>query len=344
MTLSLEILSAETEGAWDDYVAAHEDATCYHHRAWQIAARAAYGVETPSLIARGPSGEIEGLLPLFIVRRLWSSYGVTAVFGGYGRVLASNEEARVRLLDEARRVAEKRHLSYLIHKSVGEGGTEARWDRGDAAVIATLSLRAGEASLWKGFRGEIRNRVRKAEASGLRVVTGEDEFEAFYDVLALNMHRKGTPIYGREFLRGILAAFGPRAYVITVRHGALTVGGALVIEYRGVANVPFVSSAPSAFALAPNNLLYWEIIKRSCARGLHTLDFGRSFRGTSSLEFKRRWGATVVPQPFYFIHRGAPPIIEPVGATVERIVAAWKRVPRAFADGLGPVLAGLFLI
>lgn len=173
---------------------------------------------------------------------------------------------------------------------------------------------------------------------------GEGEFERFYEVLAANMHRKGTPIYGRAFLRAVLEGFGPRAYVITVGWPEKAVGGALVIHHRGVVNVPFVSSLPSAFPLAPNNLLYWEIIRRSCALGLVELDFGRSFRGTSNLEFKRRWGATVKPQPFYFIHRGAPPIIEPGGRLVQTMVKVWQSIPRALADGMGPALAGRLLV
>jgi hypothetical protein len=130
---------------------------------------------------------------------------------------------------------------------------------------------------------------------------------------------------------------------MTVRRGEETIGGAMVIEHRGEVHVPFVSSIPSAFPLAPNNLLYWEIIRRSCARGMKVLDFGRSFRGTSNLEFKLRWGAQLVPQPFYFVHRGVPPIIEPGGSIVRMAVSAWHRLPRSFADRVGPALAGRLL-
>jgi FemAB-related protein (PEP-CTERM system-associated) len=344
MTRSIEILTSVREAAWDAYVDAHPDATCYHHRGWQRAARTAYGIETPSLVALDDQGAIEGVLPIFIVRRAWSCYGVTAVFGGYGRVLGSTVEVRRGLLDEARRLSSKRGLSHLLHKSTGEEPVSEEWGRGDAAVTATLSLEPGEAALWKGFRGEIRNRVRKAEANGLKVLEDVGEFEPFYEVLAANMHRKGTPIYGRPFLRAVLDGFGSRASILTVRRGSETIAGALVIEHRNEVHVPFVSSTPGSFAFAPNNLLYWEIIRRSCARGLTLLDFGRSFRGTSNLEFKLRWGAREVPQPFYFVHRGAPPIIEPGGSMVRAAVGIWQSFPRGLADRLGPTLAGRLLV
>jgi FemAB-related protein (PEP-CTERM system-associated) len=344
MPIVIETLSIASEAAWDAYVDAHPEATCYHHRAWQTAAREAYGIKTPSLIARDEQGAIAGVLPLFIVKRAWSSYGVTAIFGGYGRVLGTSDEVRRDLLEESRRVSARFHLSHLLHKSTGEEPVSDEWGRGDAAVTATLSLEPGESALWKGFRGEIRNRVRKGEASGLKAREGESEFEAFYEVLSANMHRKGTPIYGRPFLRSVLQAFGPRASIMTVRRGEETVGGALLVEHRNEIHVPFISSIPSAFALAPNNFLYWEIIKRSCARGLTLLDFGRSFRGTSNLDFKVRWGARVVAQPFYYVHRGAPPIIEPGGSMVRSAVSIWRRLPRGFADRVGPTLAGRLLV
>lgn len=344
VSASIETLSTQTEAAWDAYIDAHPDATCYHHRAWQPAARTAYGIETPSLIARGASGGIEGVLPLFIVRRAWSSYGVTAVFGGYGRVLGESDEIRRDLLSAARRLALDRGLSHLLHKSTGEEPVSEEWGRGDAAVTATLSLEPGEAALWKGFRGEIRNRVRKAESNGLRIIEGAAEFERFYDVLTANMHRKGTPMYGRPFLQTVLEAFGPRASILTVRQGEATLGGALIVEHRNEVHVPFISSDPGALAVAPDNFLFWEIIKRSCARGLTLLDFGRSFRGTSNLKFKLRWGAREVPQPFYFVHRGAPPIIEPGGSRVRTAVGIWQSLPRGLVDRIGPALAGRLLV
>ena len=213
-----------------------------------------------------------------------------------------------------------------------------------AAVTATLSLEDSAEALWKGFRGEIRNRVRKAEKNGMEVKVGRDQLPGFYEVLASNMHRKGTPIYGLRFMESLLQSFGDRAYVMTLSLKGETVAGALVVEHRGVVNVPFVSSLQRAFTLAPSNLLYWEIIKKSYERRQVVLDFGRSFRHSSNLDFKTRWGATVIPQPFHFVYRGAPPRVDPGDPLVEKLVELWKRLPRGLADRLGPIICGRFLV
>jgi len=128
-----------------------------------------------------------------------------------------------------------------------------------------------------------------------------------------------------------------RAEVVTLAEQGRTVSGALVIRFRGVATVPFASSRPSSFHLNPNNLLYWEIISRSCRSGLHTLDFGRSLRESSALSFKLGWGARTEAQPMY-VHtvRGAPPRFDVTAPAVRFLVRLWQSLPRPFADALGP--------
>ena len=338
-------LTPNTRSAWDAYVNAHPDSTVSHHRAWQVAATAAYPVREHSLVAHRPDGALAGVLPLFLVDNKVAPYAVTGVFGAYGRVLADSPELGLGLLQEAWSRMRRAGARHLLHKSVGapERAPED-WHRSDAALTAVLSLEQGPEALWKGFRSEIRNRIRKAERAGLEPRSGSGEFEGFYDVLAANMHRKGTPTYGRPFLRSLLTAFGDRAEILTLRHNGRVIAGAFVVEHRGVVNVPFVSARAEFFALAPANLLYWEIMRRGCGRGMTTLDFGRSFRDTSNLDFKTRFGAAIVPQPFLFAHSGAPPHVEPGDPSVQRLVRVWQSLPRGLADRLGPWICGRFLV
>jgi CelD/BcsL family acetyltransferase involved in cellulose biosynthesis len=87
----------------------------------------------------------------------------------------------------------------------------------------------------------------------------------------------------------------------------------------------------------PNNLLYWEIISAACRDGLHTLDFGRSLRGSSPLAFKLGWGAVSTPQPLLVrTLRGRPPKMDVASPAVRALVKLWQRLPRGLADALGP--------
>ncbi|MFN8178139.1 MAG: GNAT family N-acetyltransferase [bacterium] len=342
----VEQLAPEAAAEWDAFVDGRADATWYHRRAWQDVAQRAYGLSAPFLIARdAPGGPAAGVLPLFVVRNPRGGYSTTGLFGAYGCVLARSQEAGRALLDEARAITRAKRLRFFTHKSLGDDEPSARdLVRHDDFVIAVLSLEGGEDAVWSAFRSEIRNRIRKAERSGLVVRDGPQELDGYYDVLAENMHRKGTPIYGMPLMRELVRSFAGDAEILTLEKDGRTVSGALVVYDKKTTYVPFVSSRASTFQLNPNNLLYWEIIKRSCRRGVTLLDFGRSPKDSSNLEFKLRWGASTLPQPFYmYAPRGDPPRMNARDPAVQRLVRLWQRLPRTLADALGPAICRSFL-
>jgi CelD/BcsL family acetyltransferase involved in cellulose biosynthesis len=108
--------------------------------------------------------------------------------------------------------------------------------------------------------------------------------------------------------------------------------------------IPFLSARPDALALRPNVLLVWDLIERGCAAGMRELDFGTSLHGSSALAFKLHWGARTTPRAILVRPlRGRPPSMD-VGAPIVRAaVALWQRLPRAWADALGPQVCARFL-
>jgi len=310
-------------------------------------AERAYRLRAPYLVARDAGGRVCGVLPLLLVDAPLRSYAVTGLFGAYGRVLCDHPDVGRELIDAAWNLTEENGLSCLVHKGLGldepalDGASFQCLDRW---VTATLSLEGGEESVWGRLRSEIRNRIRKAQRSGFELRTGVAELPAFYDVLAENMHRKGTPIYGLRFMQELVRAFGARAEVIVLAKDGQVVSGALVLDHAGVVNVPFVSSRQSVFHLCPNNLLYWEIIQRAIRRGMSELDFGRSPRHSSNLDFKLRWGAQAVAQPFHVRARGKAPAFDQTSATVQWLVRAWRVLPRPLVDALGPAVCRRLLV
>lgn len=325
---------------WDAFVAAHPEATLYNRIGWGPVARRAYGVHDHLLISRAaPGAPLRGGLPLFVVRRLFTRYLTTGIFGAYAPVLAADEEVRAELFAGARRFVDTQHASHLHVKVLGELPTPAGFTRNDLWVTATLSLAGGAGAVWKRLRKSIRAAVRQAERAALEVRWGHGELDAYYDVLADNMHRKGSPIYGARVMRELVDAFGPSADVITLWLGDRVISGALTIVDNGVMYVPFASSRAPYFRLRPNDLLYWRIIQRACERGLHTLDFGSSLRNTTTLDFKRHWGSVIQPITSYVYTRGAePPVLAPSTPAIKAVVRLWKSMPRPVADALGPMV------
>jgi FemAB-related protein (PEP-CTERM system-associated) len=340
----VEELTERGVGEWDAFVDGRPDANVYHLRAWRRAGERAYGLRAPWLVARDErGGAVRGVLPLFVVRNVLGGYVTSGLFGAYGPVLADSADAARALVDEGLRITRAARASYLNLKVNGDAQPALGFARHDTSVHATLALTDDPERQWRGFRDKVRNQVRKAQRNELEPRFGSDGFSGFYDVLAENMHKKGTPTYGSAFFRELLAGLGARGDLLTLwRHGEC-VAGAFVIEYHGEVHVPFASARPSALRLCPNNLLYWEIIRRACERGLKVLDFGRSPRDSSTLAFKTGWGAVVRPQPMMVYALRGRPRLDGHDPLVERLVTLWQRLPRPVADALGPSVCRRFL-
>ena len=125
------------------------------------------------------------------------------------------------------------------------------------------------------------------------------------------MRDLGSPVHSRGFFRAMLAALPGTARILLVRDkGGRTVGAAVCLFFRDTIMVPWVSSLREAFALCPNFVLYWEVIRYGCRTGYRVLDLGRSFRSAGTFEFKRQWGAhaasAAVDLPRHPAGRGAP--------------------------------------
>jgi FemAB-related protein (PEP-CTERM system-associated) len=96
----------------------------------------------------------------------------------------------------------------------------------------------------------------------------------------------------------------------------------------------------AARALAANDFMYWEVMRRACERGYRVFDFGRSKIGTGSYAFKHNWGFQPEPLVYQFrlaIGRSLPDL-NPLNPKLAVFIAAWKKLPLAAATRLGPLI------
>lgn len=344
--MKIRRLDPKTETrAWDAFVDTFPTSTVYHRSEWLGVVERAYGIVGWILIAEDDAGAIVGGMPLFRIPRPFQAYLSMGIFGAYGAILARTPEAQAALADEvlkeaAREKAPQVHLRTYETETIARCEADPRWKRHEVWLSAILEFGATTEDTWKAFPGPIRTKTRKAQKEGLSVRTGAACMDDFYDVLAENMHRKGSPIYGQKFMEEILAGFGADAEVICLYQGDEAVSGALVLKHKGMLYVPFVSSRPKYFPLRPNNLLYWEIIQWGQKHGATALDFGTSLKGHSTFDFKLSYGAKPVALVSYtHSSDGSEIILEPSGVGLQLVMGIWKRMPRATADWLGPKLS-----
>ena len=322
---------------WDGFVREAPDSTIMHLHGWRAVMEGSYRHRTTYLAAL-EGDTLRGILPLTLVAHpvLPGRALVSMPFMDYGGACAAgNEHAEALLVERAREVATRQGATLAL-----------RYARPAAVPLACslekvtmlLSLETDEARVWDRLRSERRNRIRKGQKHGLKAsVSGDDAFDDFYSVFAENMRDLGSPVHSRRFFRLVLAHLGEHVRILVVRSGAEPVGAAMMLLYRGVISIPWVSSRRRYFAQYPNQVLYWEAIRFGVAHGYETLDFGRSAVGSGTFEAKRQWGAE--PTQLYWYHH--PDTAAPAGRNLSHVswmVPIWKRLPLPVANTLGPWL------
>jgi FemAB-related protein (PEP-CTERM system-associated) len=325
--------------AWDRFVEQHPLSTVAHLSVWGRIFERAYGHE-PIYLSAEDGGDLTGVLPLVRMRsRLFGHHLVSMPFLDYGGVVADPgspaETALVKAAtDLARRTGAQTVGLRQFHPMAA--GPPAADDR----VTMLLPLTTVEAA-WKALPSERRNRVRKGEKSGLSAAwKGGEALDDFYPVLAENMRDLGSPVHSRRFFTVMFEELGDLARLVLVRdREGRAVGGAVVLTFRDTIIVPgWVSSLRSAFALCPNFVLYWDVIRFGCANGYRVFDLGRSFTHAGTFEFKRQWGAAPHPLPWRWLdtNPGRCPPVDRDRARLSPLVEGWKRLPLPVANLVGP--------
>lgn len=336
MGVTVHRFSERWRGGWGAFIEAAPGATLAHADPWLAIIPRALGHQDRSLIAeRG--GEVCGVLPMMLVTHwLFGTFHVSLPWLDYGGVLADGPETAGALLDTATAQARQDGARFIEFRTV----EKVQLDLPTREEKVTFWLSLGQAdAVWKSLDPKVRNQVRKAQKAGLRCHFGREELlPDFYDVFTRNMRDLGTPVWSVDLFEKILEAFPKTAEIALVWLGDKPVGGGLVLYFKDTVYMPSASSLRQYFHLCPNNLLYWEVIKRACDQGYKTFDFGRSTVGSGTYSFKKQWGAAVNPLHWQYVPLNGKeiPQLNPSNPRFKFLIEVWKRLPVGLATWLGP--------
>jgi FemAB-related protein (PEP-CTERM system-associated) len=337
MKFDIELYREGDEG-WDDYVAKSKSTTFFHQIAYQRVITESFGFKPYYLAARA-GGEIIGILPLFLVKSLiFGSSLVSSPFCDYGGICADGEAVQRALLEKAVEIGQKERVKYieLRHKYP----TELTLPQSTEKVNLRVPL-APEMEIWAGFNAKLRNHVRKAQRSGLQFeVSNSEKLQCFYDVFAVHMRDMGTPVQSLSFFNNLLQIF-PTAELLLITHERRIIGGGIAVYFKDSMELPWACSLRSYFIYCPNDLLYWEAIRRGCQQGLRYFNFGRSSKESGTYFFKKQWGAED-EQLFYQyapIRSDKIPYRSSTNPKYKLFSKVWRRLPLSMANLIGSRLS-----
>jgi FemAB-related protein (PEP-CTERM system-associated) len=335
-TVSVRPFQAGDERRWDEFVQAHASGTFFHLSGWKRVIERSFGHRTYYLIAeRGPA--VTGVLPLTHVKSLlFGSSLISNAFSVRGGPIAEDPETLDSLEAEAVRLMDVIAVPVLELRDFS--ASRADWpSKRDLYASFVRSLRPCVEDNLKSIPRKQRAMIRKGILNKLKAEI-DDDVERLYRVYAESVLNLGTPVFSKSYFRTLREEFSTCSDIVTVTSNGQAVASVLNFYFRDEVLPFYGGGVPAARALAANDFMYWEVMRRACERGYRKFDFGRSKIGTGPYAFKRHWGFE--PAPLVYQYRLSPgtsiPDLNPLNPKLRMFIAAWKRLPLAVANRLGP--------
>jgi FemAB-related protein (PEP-CTERM system-associated) len=321
--------------AWDAFVQSCPEATFFHRAGWREVIERAFGHRTHFLLAEA-DGEIQGVLPLAEINSRLFGHSLAALpFCVYGGPAASNESARYALDNAAQKLAAELRVDHLEYRNLQPFHSD--WPGKDLYVTFRKAIDVEVERNLNAIPRKQRAMVRKGIKAGL-VSSVDNGTERFYLAYSSSVHRLGTPVFSRKYFRLLKAIFADDCEVLTITLDERVVSSVMNFYFRDEVLPYYGGGTVEARAVAANDFMYWEVMRRACEKGCRVFDFGRSKVGTGSHDFKKNWGFE--PQPLHYeyqlVRAQQVPDHNPLNPKYRLFIKAWQRMPLTLANIIGP--------
>ncbi|MDH5545605.1 MAG: FemAB family PEP-CTERM system-associated protein [Gammaproteobacteria bacterium] len=329
-------LDSKNAAAWNKFVFEHPEATFFHRAEWKEVIQRTYGHPMYFLYAE-EQGEIKGVLPLGQVKsRVFGNALISLPFYVHGGILSSSTEAFDALTQKSIALAKQLNVDYMEFRTI-------RQQHSDWAVKSDLYAR---------FRKEIdpdvetnmtniprkqRAVVRKGISAGLNSEWDTD-IDRFYESYAYSLHGLGTPAFPRKLFHILKEVFKDDCDVLSIFKDGQLVSSVMNFYFRGEVLPYYAGASDLARQYKAHDFMYWELMRRSCERGLKWFDYGRSKVGTGPYSFKKNWGFEPEPLEYeYFLVNAAEvPNVSPTNPKYAVFINTWKKLPFWATKVIGP--------
>ena len=339
MSIEITVLS-EQSAECDAFVQRAAGARLCHTQAWTRMVETAFGYKGYYLAAR-ENGRMCGVLPLMLVRsRLFGDRLLSQPFSDYGGPLTTSVAVSEALYNWAVEIATKRRCDSIELRNTVPLNHNLHVRRDKTSMYLPLASDAQD--VWKSLRHKTRNRVRKAEKSGLTVRAGGRELISdFYRIWTIRMRQLGTPCYPCKLFRVIMQTFPEQSRIFVAAQDEVPVAVLFTYTFKGWVQCSWGAALRGYDSVGPNYILNWAAIEHYCREGMRWYDFGRSTKGSGQHIFKERWGAQPIELCWqYWTPRGRLlTLATPTSKRYRNKVEVWKKIPLWATRLIGPVIS-----
>lgn len=333
--LHIKLMQRQDVARWDAFVENCPHATFFHRAGWQQVIEQAFGHKTWFYLAE-QDGKIIGILPLAEIKSRLFGHSLSSLpFCVYGGVATGSEIARAALNQAAQALAQQLGVGHLEYRSIKQHNPD--WPTKELYVTFRKSIDPDEEANMLAIPRKQRAMVRKGVKAGLRGEIDQD-IHRFFFAYSSSVHRLGTPVFSKKFFQLLKQVFGEQCEILTILQGDQIIASVLSFYFRDEVLPYYGGGTAAAREVAGNDFMYWELMRRACARGYRVFDFGRSKLGTGAFDFKKNWGFEAQPLHYeYQLHRSASiPDNNPLNPKYQRFIKIWQLLPLPLANFLGP--------
>ncbi|NOT12187.1 MAG: FemAB family PEP-CTERM system-associated protein [Methylococcaceae bacterium] len=334
----IKTLDASNYSRWDSFVQAANDSTFFHLSGWKEVIEQSFGHKTYFLYAED-DGVIQGILPLVHVNsRLFGNSLTSTAFCVYGGIVANNETSFLALDREACRLAENLGVDCLEIRNREQKHPE--WPHKNLYVTFRKALDADTEKNFQAIPRKQRAMVRKGIDAGLVSVV-DNHVNRLYQAYSESVRNLGTPVFSKKYFQTLKSVFGEQCEILSIEHNGQLIASVMNFYFKDEVLPYYGGGTRLARDLKGNDFMYWEVMRRAVEKGIKIFDYGRSKLGTGSYSFKKNWGFT--PEPlfyeFHLVKATALPDVNPLNPKYQLFIAAWKRLPLAVSQRVGPWLS-----
>ncbi|OGP65517.1 MAG: hypothetical protein A2169_08395, partial [Deltaproteobacteria bacterium RBG_13_47_9] len=300
----ISVIDPEVDPRWDRFVREHSVGWIYHLSGWKRILESCFSHMKGYYLVRldGPAGNIVSALPLYNVRSwLTGNRLVSIPFATISNPLIENTDDLSPLLEAALMLSEELRCSQVEIRCMHSYEDLLGEQFGEVSNFRHhyIPLAESPEKLFKKFdRSCIRQRIARAQASGLELYSGEleSDLRIFYRLLMKTRKRVGRPCQPYRFLKAVWNEYRPsgRCALLLARKDRTFIGGLLLLKYKERVSAEWAASDDEYRTVSPNHFLFWEAIKTAYSDGFKVFDFGRTSQFNKGLmDFKSRWGTAV---------------------------------------------------
>lgn len=333
---------SDTSASWDPFVKNHPFGSPFHLTAWQRLIQDAFRHQPMHLAAADSAGAVRGILPLFLVRsRLFGRLLVSTPQAAYGGILADSDEASRAILNHARKMAQELNVQFLELRGFRNAIEDESLLKKDLYVTFRQELQPDPEANMLAIPRKTRAEVREGIKHGLEFRVNEIDAKAFFDIYSRSVHYLGTPVFPKQLFSGGQRWFGDDCKIFSVHSKGTLIAAVWTLFYKNEVVPYFGGSIREYNHLAPNNFMYWMLMKYGCENGYRIFDFGRSKKGTGSFDFKKRWGMTMTDLPYQYIlvRQQSMPDTSPLNPKFSLGIRAWRKLPLSVTQIIGPMIS-----